>query len=92
MFPDKTTKYFAAVFFGTLTGAIAGYFIGHAASINDGGKVNELFDLLVRYIPGFSTDFFDKIYLIFKSHDFWILSGSAFAPVPYVFFSITAGL
>jgi membrane protein YqaA with SNARE-associated domain len=77
---------------GTLTGALAGYAIGHFSWLNVKGEFTELAQFLFNNVPGFSADFYNKIVILYAKLGFWILSLSAATPIPYCIFSVTSGV
>ena len=89
---SKAYKYALFNTLGTLAGALAGYVIGHLAWNNVNGEFTGLAQFLFNNIPGFSMDFYNKIDILLAKWGFWILSMTAFTPIPYGIFSITAGV
>lgn len=77
---------------GTLSGAIAGYSIGHFAWINMHGEFTGLAQFLFNNIPGFSEEIYDKIHILYSKWDFWILFIASSLPLPYKIFSISSGV
>lgn len=89
----KKTYWYAFVgILGTLSGAIAGYFIGHFAWLSANGEFTGLAQFLINNIPGFSEAGYDKIQLLYTKWDFWILFVAAALPLPYKIFSISSGV
>lgn len=88
----KTYMYALVGILGTLSGAIAGYSIGHFAWINTNGDLTRLAQFLLNNIPGFSEAGYDKIHILYAKWDFWILFVAAALPLPYKIFSISAGV
>lgn len=87
----NTIKYIFLVTFGMLTGAIAGYSIGHFAWLDQEGKFTGFSQFLFDNIPGFSIGIYDKVHSLFVKWDLWILVIAASTPVPYSLLSITSG-
>jgi membrane protein YqaA with SNARE-associated domain len=77
---------------GTLSGAIAGYAIGHFAWINVNGEFTGLAQFLFDNMPGFSIAGYSKIHILYEKWDFWILFIAAALPLPFKIFSISSGV
>jgi membrane protein YqaA with SNARE-associated domain len=77
---------------GTLSGAIAGYSIGHFAWINVNGEFTGLAQFLFDNMPGFSIAGYSKIHILYEKWDFWILFVAAALPLPFKIFSISSGV
>jgi len=88
----KTYKYALFATLGTLSGAIAGYSIGHFAWINMHGEFTGLAQFLFNNIPGFSEEIYNKIHILYSKWDFWILFIASSLPLPYKIFSISSGV
>jgi membrane protein YqaA with SNARE-associated domain len=88
----KIYKYVLFGILGTLTGAIAGYAIGHYAWLNVNGEFTGLAQFMLNNVPGFSEAGYDKIHLLYEKWDFWILFIAAALPVPFKIFSISSGV
>lgn len=88
----KTYTYALFATLGTLSGAIAGYSIGHFAWINMQGEFTGLAQFLFNNIPGFSEEIYDKIHILYSKWDFWILFIASSLPLPYKIFSISSGV
>jgi membrane protein YqaA with SNARE-associated domain len=88
----KTYLYALIGVLGTLTGAVAGYSIGHFAWLNANGEFTGLAQFLINNIPGFSEAGYDKMQLLFAKWDFWILFVAAALPIPFKIFSISSGV
>jgi len=88
----KTYRYALFATLGTLTGAIAGYSIGHFAWINLHGEFTGLAQFLFNNVPGFSEEFYNKIQILYSKWDFWILFIASVLPLPYKIFSISSGV
>jgi membrane protein YqaA with SNARE-associated domain len=82
-------------FFGTLgmlSGALVGYAMGHFVLINTNGEFSGLAHFLFNNIPGFSEASYNKIHILYKEWDFWILFIAAFLPLHFNIFSISSGV
>jgi membrane protein YqaA with SNARE-associated domain len=88
----KVYKYALVGILGTLSGAIAGYSIGHFAWLNTNGEFTGLAQFLFNNIPGFSEEGYNKIHILYAKWDFWILFIAAALPLPYKIFSISSGV
>jgi membrane protein YqaA with SNARE-associated domain len=89
---SKAYRYALVTVAGTITGAVAGYSIGHFAWINSGGEFTRLAHFLFDNVPGFSVETYENIRLQYAKWDFWILFVASLMPVPYKIFSISAGV
>jgi membrane protein YqaA with SNARE-associated domain len=88
----KAYKYALIGTLGTLTGAVAGYSIGHFAWLNTNGEFTGIAQFLFNNIPGFSEDVYNKIHILYAKWDFWILFAAAALPLPFKIFSISSGV
>jgi membrane protein YqaA with SNARE-associated domain len=87
----KLYKYILFVVLGTITGALAGYTIGHYAWVKPDGEFTGVVQFLFNNIPGFSLAVYEKVQILYTKWDFWILSGATVTPLPYGMFSVTSG-
>jgi membrane protein YqaA with SNARE-associated domain len=87
----KLYKYILFVVLGTVTGALAGYTIGHYAWVKPDGEFTGVVQFLFNNIPGFSLAVYEKVQTLYTKWDFWILSGATVTPLPYGMFSVTSG-
>jgi membrane protein YqaA with SNARE-associated domain len=88
----KVYKYVLFGTLGTLTGAVAGYAIGHFAWLNTNGEFTGLAQFLFNNIPGFTEVVYNKIHFLYAKWDFWILFVAAALPLPFKIFSISSGV
>jgi membrane protein YqaA with SNARE-associated domain len=88
----KTYKYALFATLGTLSGAVAGYSIGHFAWINIHGEFTGLAQFLFNNVPGFSESIYNKIHILYTKWDFRILFIASVLPLPYKIFSISSGV
>ena len=88
----KVYKYTLFGLLGTLTGAVAGYAIGHFAWIDINGDFTHIAQFLMTNIPGFSDAGYNKIHILYAKWDFWILFIAGYLPLPYKIFSISSGV
>ena len=88
----KAYKYALFGTLGTVSGAMAGYAIGHFAWLTPNGNFTGIAQFLFNNIPGFSEAIYDKIQILYVKWDFWILFIAASLPLPYKVFSISSGV
>jgi membrane protein YqaA with SNARE-associated domain len=89
---QKADNYVILATLGTLSGAIAGYFLGYIASVNlNIGSVGFL-QYLNNHVPGFSQKGFHNIQLLYSKWNLWILFMASFSPIPYGLFSVSSGI
>jgi membrane protein YqaA with SNARE-associated domain len=72
---------------GSILGGMAGYGIGYYLWELEGVK-----DFFFTYVPGVSPESVDKVGLLYKEWDFWIVFAAAFTPIPYKVITILAGV
>lgn len=84
-------KYALFATLGTLTGAMAGYLIGHFACVNASGEYSGLVKFIFNNVPGFSHAGYEKIHNLFAKWNFWILFIATLTSIPYGIFSVAAG-
>ena len=87
----KAYKYALFGTLGTLTGALAGYSIGHFAWLDANGEFTALARFVFENIPGFTEAVYQSIYIQFSKWGLGILFLAPFIPVPYKLFSISFG-
>jgi membrane protein YqaA with SNARE-associated domain len=85
-------KYIFFVVLGTLSGAIAGYLIGHFAWLKPDREFTGAVRFLFNNIPGFSPGVYHKVHDLFIKWDFWILCAATITPLPYGMFSVSSGV
>lgn len=88
----KAFRYALYVTVGSVSGAIVGYLAGHFMWVNASGEFTWFANIFFNNIPGFSTDLYDKIKIMYAQYDFWIIFTAGFTPVPYKLFTVTAGV
>jgi membrane protein YqaA with SNARE-associated domain len=88
----KVYKYALFFTFGTLSGAIIGYFIGHSAWINSSGEFTGIAKTIFNNIPGFSEKVYNEIHIMYTKWDYKILLIAVCTPIPYCLFSISSGI
>ena len=87
----KAYKYALFGTMGTLTGAIAGYAIGHFVWLDAQGEFTGFARFVFENIPGFTESVYQSIHIQFTKWGLGILFLAPFIPVPYKLFSITSG-
>jgi len=85
-------KYVLAVLTGTITGALAGYTLGHQVLIKGEDFLTWTVQSIMDQSNGFSVSLYYKIRLLYKTWGIWILLFSAFTPFPYGIVAISSGL
>lgn len=66
-------------------GGLAGWYIGHWCW-------EGLSEVFFNYIPGFTTQTFEKVRLKYEQNAFLAIFGAAFTPIPFKVFTIAAGV
>lgn len=89
---EKAWKYVLAVSLGTLTGAVAGFLLGHFAWLKPNGEFTGVAQFLYNNIPGFSQEIYERVHILYSRWDFWIVCGAAATPLPFSMFSIASGV
>jgi membrane protein YqaA with SNARE-associated domain len=90
--PKRSLQYILITVTATVSGAIAGYVIGHSVFIRPDGEFTRLVNFLFANIPGFSVEIYEKIRLLYLKWDFRIICIATVTPIPYALFSITSGI
>jgi membrane protein YqaA with SNARE-associated domain len=88
----KAYKYALFGTLGTLTGALAGYSIGHFVWLDAHGEFTGLARFVFENIPEFTEAVYQSIHIQFSKWGFGILFLAPFIPVPYKLFSISFGV
>jgi membrane protein YqaA with SNARE-associated domain len=82
---EKSLWYATVSTVGSVLGALFGYVIGYWFWYAVG-------DYFFAYIPGFTHELFDKVKQMYQENSSFIVFTSAFTPIPYKVFTITAGV
>ncbi len=82
---EKSLWYATVCTIGSVLGALFGYVIGYWFWYAVG-------DYFFTYIPGFTHELFDKVTQMYQKNSSFIVFTSAFTPIPYKIFTITAGV
>jgi membrane protein YqaA with SNARE-associated domain len=77
---------------GSVSGAFAGYAVGHFAWISATGEFTGFANFFFNNIPGFSVNLFNSIKTLFIRWDFWVIFTAGFTPIPYKVFTVTSGV
>ncbi len=77
---------------GMVIGSVAGYFIGHYLWLLPDGNFTQMANWLFNHVPGFTTHNYQSIQSLYSNWGYWILFLSVVLPLPYQFYSITAGV
>jgi len=83
--PARALRYALLATCGSVTGGILGYGIG-------AGLWSLTADWFYTYIPGFSSQLFQRVGDLFAQYDFWTVFAAGFTPIPYKVFTIAAGV
>ena len=81
---EKSLWYSTVCTVGSVLGALFGYVIGYWFWAVVG-------DYFFAYIPGFTHELFDQVTKMYQDNTSFIVFTSAFTPIPYKVFTITAG-
>ena len=88
----KAYKYAIFATLGMMSGAIAGYSIGHFAWITTHGEFTGIANFFFNNIPGFSEDIYSRTQNLYAKWDIGILFVASILPLPYKIFSIISGV
>jgi len=88
----RAGNYVALATLGTFSGALAGYFLGYATSVNLNFGSAGFLQFLNNHVSGLSEDGFHRIQLLYSKWNVWILFMASFSPIPYGLFSISSGI
>jgi membrane protein YqaA with SNARE-associated domain len=88
----KAYEFVFYIISGAVAGSIAGFLIGHFLWIGPGGQNSEIAQFLFSHMPGFSEENYLQVQSLYEKWDFWILSISAFTPVPFNLLSVLSGV
>jgi membrane protein YqaA with SNARE-associated domain len=83
--PERSFRHAGLASVGSVLGGIGGYSIGF-------GLWELVSGAFYRYVPGFSTQGFDRVQELFARYDFWVVFTAGFTPIPYKLFTIGAGV
>jgi membrane protein YqaA with SNARE-associated domain len=77
---------------GTITGALAGFMLGHFAWLKPNGEFTAIAQFLYNHVPGFSEEIYDRVHVLYSRWDFWIVCAAAATPLPLSMFTIASGV
>lgn len=69
----------------SLLGGAVGYGIGW-------GLWALVADFFYAWIPGFSPEVYERVAGLYERHNFWVVFGAGFTPIPYKVFTIAGGV
>lgn len=90
--PSKSFRYAAICTAASVSGAIAGYALGHFIWMTGDGQFTGFANFFFEHIPGFTHEVYDRIAGLYDKYDFWVIFTAGFTPLPYKVFTITAGV
>lgn len=76
---------------GSVTGAMAGYAIGHFLWWTPSNEFTALARFFFAHIPAFKPEAFYHVQQLYEQYDFWIIFTAGFTPIPYKLITITSG-
>jgi membrane protein YqaA with SNARE-associated domain len=88
----KAFKYALFCTLGSVSGALVGYSLGHFIWIDSSGGFTWFADLFFNNIPGFSAELWSNVQGLYAKWNFWIIFTGGLTPIPYKFFTISAGV
>jgi membrane protein YqaA with SNARE-associated domain len=74
-----------------VSGAVAGYGIGHYLWLNSEGGYTVIAQYFFTHIPGFTIDLYHNAQALYSKWSYGILFAAIILPIPYQFYSISAG-
>jgi membrane protein YqaA with SNARE-associated domain len=77
---------------GSVSGAMAGYAIGHFIWISASGEFTGFANFFFDNIPGFTVDLYNNIKAMYDKWNFWVIFTAGFTPIPYKIFTVTSGV
>jgi membrane protein YqaA with SNARE-associated domain len=83
--PRRSFWYAAVACAGSVSGAILGWWIGHALW-------ESMATFFFEYVPGFTEHNFDLVRARYDEHAFLAIFGAAFTPIPFKVFTIASGV
>jgi len=90
--PAKSFRFAAVCTAGSVIGGIFGYALGYKLWYNGNGDFTPFANLFFTYIPGFTTEIFEKVRQMYNDNAFWAVFTAGFTPIPYKVFTITGGV
>jgi membrane protein YqaA with SNARE-associated domain len=77
---------------GTLAGAIGGWSIGHFLWLDKDSEFTRLALYVFDHVPGLSPDLYEEIRILYEKWDTLILGSAVLTPIPFKYFTISAGV
>jgi len=87
----KAFKFAAICTIGSVSGALAGYAIGHFLWWTPSNEFTGIANIFFTKIPSFTPEAFYKIQGMYEQYDFWIIFTAGFTPIPYKLITISSG-
>lgn len=87
----KAFRFAANCTLGSVTGALAGYAIGHFLWWTPSNEFTALAQFFFAHIPAFKPQAFYHVQRLYEQYDFWIIFTAGFTPIPYKLITITSG-
>jgi len=75
-----------------VSGALAGYGIGHYLWLNSDGGYTAIAQYFFDHIPGFNVDIYHNVQALYSKWNYGILLSAIILPIPYQVYSISAGV
>lgn len=72
-------------------GSLAGYGIGHYLWLSSEGGYTAIAQYFFNHIPGFTIDLYHEAQALYSKWSYGILFAAIILPIPYQFYSISAG-
>ena len=89
--PDSFIFVVAATL-GTLVGAVGGWSIGHFLWLDRESEFTRLALYVFDHVPGLSPDLYEDIRILYEKWDTLILGSAVLTPIPFKYFTISAGV
>lgn len=89
----KRSFYFALVCtVGSVVGGLAGYAVGYWLWYDAAGEFSRVARFFYDVVPGFTTERFEQVRVLYDRWDFWVVFTAGFTPIPYKIITISAGV
>jgi len=90
--PKRSFKFAFICTLGSVLGGLFGYLIGYKVWYNSQQEFTSFAMLFFDYIPGFTTQVFNKVITMYNDNAFIAVFTAGFTPIPYKVFTISAGV
>ena len=87
----KAFKFALICTFGSISGAVLGYLIGHYLWWTPNNEFSSLATFFFSNFPGFTQEIFFRVQELYNQYNFWIVFTAGFTPLPYKVFTVSAG-